>query len=137
MSEPIALAERYAAVWNEPDAARRRTRIEQLWTEHAAHVLQPPQDIKDSAAAVGMVPILEIQGHDALYLRVTRSHEEFIAPGEFTFRARANAERLKDLVKFGWEMVRREDGEVAGVGLEVVFLADDGRIREDYQFIEP
>ena len=40
-------------------------------------------------------------------------------------------------MKFGWEMVRREDGEVAGVGLEVVFLADDGRIREDYQFIEP
>ena len=74
--------------------------------------------------------------HGRRLSRVTRSHEEFIAPGEFTFRARANAERLKDLVKFGWEMVRNEDGEVAGVGLAVMFLADDAGIREDYQFIE-
>jgi hypothetical protein len=28
------------------------------------------------------------------------------------------------------------DGEVAGVGLEVLVLAADGRIRRDYQFIE-
>jgi hypothetical protein len=28
------------------------------------------------------------------------------------------------------------DGEVAGVGLEILILDDDGRIRIDYQFIE-
>jgi hypothetical protein len=29
-----------------------------------------------------------------------------------------------------------EDGELAGVGLEFLVLAYDGRIRRDYQFIE-
>jgi hypothetical protein len=38
-------------------------------------------------------------------------------------------------VKFHWEMVT-PDGEVAAVGLEIVLLAADGRIRLDYQLIE-
>jgi hypothetical protein len=53
---------------------------------------------------------------------VTRSFEEFVAPGEFAFRARDNADRLGNVVKFNWEMVP--------------ILDDDGRIRRDYQFIE-
>jgi hypothetical protein len=32
--------------------------------------------------------------------------------------------------------VRTSDGEVAAVGLEVLVLDDDGRIRTDHQFIE-
>jgi hypothetical protein len=66
---------------------------------------------------------------------VTHSYEEFIAPREFVFRARDNAARLGDIVKFNWEMVTTGSGEVAGVGLEILIL-DDGRIRIDYQFIE-
>jgi hypothetical protein len=52
------------------------------------------------------------------------------------FRARDNAAGMDDVVKFNWEMVRISDGEVAGVGLEILVLDDDGRIRIDYQFIE-
>jgi hypothetical protein len=33
-------------------------------------------------------------------------------------------------------MVPTSGGEVAGVGLEILILDDDGRIRIDYQFIE-
>jgi hypothetical protein len=33
-------------------------------------------------------------------------------------------------------MVRTSDGEVVAVGLEILVLDDDGRIRIDYQFIE-
>ena len=39
------------------------------------------------------------------------------------------------MVKFRWQMVSK-DGEVAGVGLEFLVLAHDGRIRRDFQFIE-
>ena len=67
---------------------------------------------------------------------MTRSYEQFIAPGEFVFRPRDNADRLGDVVKFNWEMVPSGGGEPAGVGLEVLVLDDDGRIRMDYQFIE-
>jgi hypothetical protein len=71
-----------------------------------------------------------------LEVRVTRAYEEFIAPGEFAFRARDNASRLGNAVKFTWEMVPTNGGEAAGVGLEILILDDDGRIRIDHQFIE-
>lgn len=58
-----------------------------------------------------------------------------MAASGFTFRSRADAARLGDVVKFGWEMVSAA-GEVAGSGLEFVVLGADGRIRLDYQFIE-
>jgi hypothetical protein len=73
--------------------------------------------------------------HAALEARATSAHEQFIAPGEFSFRRRDDVQRLADVVKFRWEMVSK-DGEVAGVGLEFLVLAPDGRIRRDYQFIE-
>jgi hypothetical protein len=44
--------------------------------------------------------------------------------------------RLRDVVKFRWEMVGKATGEVAGVGLEFLVLDEEGRIRTDYQFIE-
>jgi hypothetical protein len=47
-----------------------------------------------------------------------------------------DAARLHDAVKFTWEMVSREDGAVAGGGLEVLLLDEEGRIATDYQFIE-
>jgi hypothetical protein len=134
--DPKELADRYVAVWKEPDATRRRNAIRELWTEDGVHLLQPPQEIRQPAATLGMTPTLEARGHDALQVRVTRAYEEFIAPGEFIFRSRDNAARLHDVVKFNWEMVPSGGGAVAGVGLEVLVLDDDGRIRIDYQFIE-
>jgi hypothetical protein len=41
------------------------------------------------------------------------------------------------VVKFRWEMVPVGGGEPAGVGLEFVIVDADGRVRTDYQFIEP
>ncbi len=136
MIDPKELADRYVAVWNEPDADRRRHAIRELWTEDGVHLLQPPQEIQQTAAALGMTPSLTARGHDALQVRVTRSYEDFVASGEFIFKPRDNAARLGDVVKFNWEMVRTSDGRVAALGLEILFLDNDGRIRIDYQFIE-
>jgi hypothetical protein len=127
--DPKEPADRYVAVWIEPDAERRRKHITQLWAEDGVHILEPPQQVRETAAMLGMTPTLKARGHDALQVRVTRSYQQFIAPGEFLFRARDNAACLDDVVKFNWEMVRTSDGEVAGVGLELLVLDDDGRIR--------
>jgi hypothetical protein len=64
-----------------------------------------------------------------------RAYEEFVAAGQYTFRLAGESKRVADAVRFTWEMVST-DGTVAGVGLEVVVLAADGRIQRDYQFIE-
>jgi hypothetical protein len=67
---------------------------------------------------------------------VTRAYEDFVAPGQFTFRPRDNADALRDVVKFSWEMVPAGGGEAAATGLEILILGPDGRIEADYQFIE-
>jgi hypothetical protein len=59
-----------------------------------------------------------------------------VAPGGLLFRARADAERLHDVVKFHWEAVDTATGEVGGAGLEFLVVDEDGRIRSDFQFIE-
>jgi hypothetical protein len=135
--EPNELADRYVALWNEPDRDRRSQTVAELWTEDGAHILQPPQEVREIAArpGIGLAARLEARGHAALEARAASAYEEFIAAGQFTFRRRDNVQRLADVVKFNWEMVSK-DGEVAGVGLEFLVLAPDGRIRRDYQFIE-
>ena len=44
------LAERYVALWNEPDPDRRRRMIAELWTADGLHILQPPEEIREVAA---------------------------------------------------------------------------------------
>jgi hypothetical protein len=135
--DPSELADRYVAVWNELDPAQRRELIEDLWTEDGAHILQPPQEIREIAArpGIGLSARLEARGHTALEARVTSAHEEFVTSGAFRFRRRDNVESLADVLKFNWEMVST-DGEVVAVGLEFLILGPDGRIQRDYQFIE-
>lgn len=131
------LIDRYVAVWSEPDPERRRAAIRGLWSTDGVHVLQPPQEMRQAAQGLGFDRfVLEARGHDALESRVTRAYEEFVAPGTFVFRSRGDADRLHDVVKFRWEMVSRDRGDVAAVGLEFLVLGPDGRIVSDYQFIE-
>jgi hypothetical protein len=129
------LAGRYVAVWNQPDPARRRAAIAEVWTDDAVHLLEPPVEAREAAAGLAINPVFAARGHAELLPRVTRAYEDWVAPGQYTFRERADAARVADLVKFHWEMVT-PDGEVAAVGLEIVLLAADGRIRLDYQLIE-
>jgi hypothetical protein len=135
--DPRELAGRYVAVWNEPDAGLRHKAIHDLWTKDGAHILQPPQEIRKAATGLGFPSTtLQARGHDALEVRVTRAYQEFVASGEFTFKKQDNADRLGNIVKFNWEMVPSSGGEVAGAGLEILVLDEDGRIKTDYQFID-
>lgn len=132
---PQDLADRYITQWTEPDAAERRAAIERLWAEDGTHILQPPVEIREIAAKLGFDhTTLEAQGYDAIEIRVARSYEQFVEKGGFTFRSRAGAVRLHGVVKFSWETVSVDTGDVAGGGLEILVLDDDGRIKADYMF---
>ncbi|MPZ81826.1 MAG: hypothetical protein GEV28_16070 [Actinophytocola sp.] len=135
MRNPTELADRYVAVWNEPDPDARRAAVGELWAEDGAHLLQPPEQVVETAAGLGLDPVFEARGHDALEVRVRLAYEEFVAPGEFTFRRRKDVARVHDVVKLSWEMVSTSDGAVAGGGTDVLVLDATGRIRADYQFI--
>jgi hypothetical protein len=136
MSEPKQLADRYMALWNEPDADRRRRTIAELWTEDGRHLLQPPEEIRAVAArpGVGLTATLEARGYEEIEARVASAYEHWVGSEGLSFRGRDDAERLGDVVKLHWEAVAK-DGEVVAVGLSFLVLAANGRIERDYTFI--
>lgn len=131
------LAERYSAVWNEPDPDARRRQIAALWSEDALVLLQPPLEMIAAADDLAVAPSLRVRGHAELDARVTRAYEQFVAPDGNVFRARPDAQRLDDVVKFAWELVPAGGDEVLGSGMTVVMVDRDGRITHDYQFVDP
>jgi hypothetical protein len=137
-SELQQLADRYVALWNEPDAAVRRSLLRELWAPNGAQVLvDPPQEVREAAARLRFpIPPLEVHGYEALEARVTRAYETFVAAGDYVFESRDDAAHLLDnVVTLGWVMVPATGGEPAGGGVDVLALDPDGRIRTDYLFI--
>ena len=130
------LAQTYMALWNEPDADRRRRMIAALWTEDGRHILQPPEEIREVAARPGlaMTATLEAQGYAEIEARASSVREHWVGSEGLRFRERDDADRLGDVVKFHWEAVG-EDGETFAVGLVFLVLAADGRIERDYTFV--
>ena len=120
MSSLESLVDRYVAVWNEPDADRRRRGIAALWVEDGAH----------------FTPSLEARGYEALEARVTSAHDRLVRSEGYVFSAK-NVAGHHDTVKFNWEMRPAGGGPVAALGFDFFVLAEDGRIRVDYQFLEP
>jgi hypothetical protein len=130
------LAEKYLALWNEPDADRRRRLIAELWTEDGRHILQPPEEIREIAAqpGIGLTAILGARGYEEIEARVASAYEHWVGSEGLSFRGRDDADRLGDVVKLHWEAVAK-DGTVFAVGLSFLVLAAHGRIERDYTFI--
>jgi hypothetical protein len=132
------MVERYIELWNEPNETRRRALVRELWGTGGRQVLKAPVEISERAAALGFpAATLEVRGYDELDVRIARAYTEFIAPGDFAFRLREQPVRLQEAITFTWSMVRTKDGTPAGGGREVFLLDDEGKIRVDYQFIDP
>jgi hypothetical protein len=121
MSHADDLAQRYIEVWNEADPAARRAQVAALWAENGTHYVR----------------VREVHGHAELETRVATSHQTNVAERNFRFEVAGGVEPLRDMVKFNWRMVPKGGGAVAATGLIVCLLAGDGRIRIDYQFIDP
>jgi len=130
------MADRYIALWNEPDADRRRRTIAELWTEDGRHLLQPPQEIRRIAAqpGLGLTAILEARGREEIEARVASAYEHWVASEGLSFRRHDDAEQLGDVLKFHWEALDK-DGELFAVGLHFLVVAADGRIERDYTFV--
>lgn len=113
------LADRYVAVWNEPNSAARRDAIARLWLPDGVHY----------------VTTREARGYAALEERIIGSHNKNVRDGGNMFRAVKNAQTLRGVVTFNWEMIRPATGEVLAVGLEFLQVDADANIVSDYQFI--
>lgn len=128
----------WIAQWNEPGPDERRRLIRNVWAEDGYQIMvNPPQGIRETAAHYGLpVPPVAIRGYDAIYARVTRAYEMFIADGEYVFEQHGEAVRHAGAaVALNWVMRSRASGSIAGSGLEVLTFGPDGRVRTDHQFV--
>ena len=85
MSDHAALIDRYFAVWNETDAARRSDLIVQTWTEDAAY----------------LDPLMEGAGYAGIDAMVGGVQAQF--PGHI-FRLTSPVDAHHDRVRFTWEL---------------------------------
>jgi hypothetical protein len=115
---PQDLADRYAAVWNEADPAARRNEIAALWCADGEHYVRAR----------------EVRGYCELEKRVTGAYEKWVRDLGHRFRAVQNAQILRNVVVFNWEMFAA-DGKVLSTGVEFLVLDENGSIAVDYQFI--
>jgi hypothetical protein len=113
------LANRYVAVWSEPDPERRRQAIVRLWAADGVHY----------------VGTREARGYEALELRVKGSYEKNVRDAGNRFRIVGDVKTLRDAVAFHWEMLPANGDAVLATGLEVLLVDGHCQILVDYQFI--
>lgn len=111
------VADRYVAAWNEPDADARRRAVAELWTEDGAYT----------------DPLAAVEGHEAIAALIAGVREHF--PGH-AFELMDNVDAHHDVVRFGWELVPEGGGESAVAGFDVAVVAEDGRLRNVYGFLD-
>ncbi len=120
MTDLQAFAQDYVAVWNERDNTRRRAIIERLWHPDARHLART----------------LEAVGHAGVEKRVTDACEKWVKEKGNLFRLRDGVDGHHGMVKLRWEMLPAAGGEIISIGLDLLILDAEGRIRTGYQFIE-
>jgi hypothetical protein len=118
MDAVTALIDRYVDQWNEPDPNVRRGQVADLWDADAmtCHRLQ------------------SWRGLAAIEERVATAHERWCAKEKNRFRRTNSIATCGPAIKFLWEMVRMDSGEVRSVGCSYLILSADRRIQREYQF---
>jgi hypothetical protein len=114
--DTTAIVARYLAVWNEPDPAARRAAIEKIWLPDATEFVHEVQH----------------HGYAGLEARVDGPYQAFVASGKYSVEGAGDVTRHDDVVMFTAQLVTPE-GAVDFATRVFLLLADDGRIREDYQ----
>ena len=116
MTEVMTVVDGYIAMWNETDPERRRSIIEQTWTDDGSYV----------------DPHADVEGADGIDALVAAVQEQF-AGHHFVLAAGPDAHH--DRVRFTWQLVA-DSGETVATGVDFATLADDGRLRAVTGFLE-
>jgi hypothetical protein len=109
------IAERYLAVWSEPDAEARREAIAGLWSEDA----------------VEFVEEAEFRGLAELEPRIAEAYHLFVENGTFTVGSANDVIGHHDVISFTIQLTP-PGGDVAWAARVILLLAEDGRIKRDY-----
>ena len=108
--------DRYIAVWNEPDADARCHAIGELWTKDGRYT----------------DPLAAVEGHRAIGEVIAGARDQFES---YVFKLTGDVDAHHDIVRFGWELMP-EGGESVVVGFDVAVVAEGGRLRNVYGFLD-
>ncbi len=117
MTDVCPAIERYIAIWNEPDQARRRELIARTWTEDATYV----------------DPLVVAEGYEAIDAVVAAAQAQF--PG-FVFRLAGPEDAHHHLARFTWELAPTADADAIVIGFDVAVFAGDGRLQAVHGFLD-
>jgi hypothetical protein len=115
-NESNELADRYLAIWNEPDPMVRRRQILDLWADDGVLI---------SDASVS-------KGRAAIEARLTGMRNSRAAEG-LRFLSANSTQAHHGLIKFGWKLSDRDEA-VTAAWIDLLVLDERGRIKFDYQF---
>jgi hypothetical protein len=116
MTTALAIADRYLATWNEPDAARRQSLVAALWSPHGRYA----------------DPLMSGQGHDGIACMIETARTQF--PG-LVFTPRGEPDGHGPFARFSWSLGPAGGAAVAG-GTDVARLDDAGRVVEVIGFLD-
>jgi hypothetical protein len=114
VSELNELVARYIAAGNEPDPDQRRALVVDLWNETAIRYNHAGRQ----------------DGRDAIADAVASTYARFGARG-LRFRPIGSPVGHHQALKFGWEMVAAETGEVDSIGTTFLLLTLDNMIERE------
>jgi hypothetical protein len=117
MTDVAGTIERYFAVWNETDQARRRALIAQTWSEDAAY----------------LDPLFSAEGRDGVDAMVDAFQAQL---PEHRFRLAGDVDSHHDRVRFGWQLQGQASDTPVYTGVDFGVLAEDGRLRSITGFLE-
>ncbi|MBV9791249.1 MAG: nuclear transport factor 2 family protein [Chloroflexi bacterium] len=116
MSQSSELIDRYFAVWNERDTARRRDLIAQTWAEDASY----------------LDPLMQGQSHAGIDSMVQGVQQQFAG---HHFRQLGAVDAHNDRLRFSWELIS-DDGPVVVAGTDFGVVAADGRLQSVTGFLD-
>jgi hypothetical protein len=116
MNNSTDLVDRYIAIWNEPDAGRRRELIVDTWAEDGRYI----------------DPLFAVGGHDGVETMVSGFQQQF--PG-LTFARTGDVEQHHDRVRFTWDLLPPTGGRIAA-GTDVAIVSPDGRLADVAGFFD-
>ena len=115
-----ALIERLVAMWNEPDPAARRARIEALCQPDGAHV--------NAERTCSGVAAIDTEAARVWALCGARG-QRFRCPGRI--------DGHHDAVRMDWELLGDDGESVLAAGTNLLLLGGDGKVQRDLQFDAP
>jgi len=116
MNSLTDLIDRYIAIWNEIDPARRRDLIAETWTEGASYI----------------DPVMAGEGQAGIDVMIQGAQERF--PGH-QIRRTSDVDSHHDCVRFCWELAP-EGGPAVVKGTDFGVIAADGRLQKITGFFE-